>query len=94
MIVLTLILFAALHAHPAARKVPEHRQEVCPGALYFIKHGEHAPWTKGNKVLCHIGGHDFYGALGVQHRGGRFKHVAHKTPVGSVGAHAPAHNVK
>lgn len=43
-------------------KVPQpHRHEVCPHALYFIKHGEHASWTKHKRLLCHIGAHDFYG---------------------------------
>ncbi len=72
-----LILAAALAAHPAAtRKAPELRREVCPGALYFIKHGDHAPWTKGNKVLCRIGDHDFYGAP-PKHPTKRSRHAHH-----------------
>jgi hypothetical protein len=47
--------------HPARPARPAARHEVCPGALYFLKHGEHAAWTRGIRPLCTIGDHDFYG---------------------------------
>lgn len=56
-LVLTLLWLAALPA-PRPRG---HRVEVCPGATYFINHGEHASWTPHKRLLCHIGDLDFYG---------------------------------
>lgn len=37
-----------------------HRREICPGALFFVKHGERPAWTRNKQPLCRIGQHDFY----------------------------------
>lgn len=41
----------------------QYRNDVCPGAVYFIKHGHHAAWQQHRKLLCRVGGHDFYGEV-------------------------------
>lgn len=59
-----MITFTLLALWLAVAHVPTpvgHRVEVCPGATHFIKHGEHAYWTRHMRLLCHIGAHDFYG---------------------------------
>ena len=60
---ITLVLAVLWFATQPARPIPARpaHSAVCPGALYFIKHGEHAAWTRRKRLLCHIGGHDFYG---------------------------------
>lgn len=58
---ITLVLAVLWFATQPAPRPHGHRVEICPGALYFIKHGEHASWTRHKRLLCHIGGHDFYG---------------------------------
>ena len=59
---ITLVLAALWFATmPPVHRKPHARIEVCPHALYFIRHGEQTTWTKHKRLLCHIGDHDFYG---------------------------------
>ena len=58
MITALFILYFSLPVHKIHK---ETRKEICPGAIYFIVHGHHAPWMKHEKLLCRIGKHDFYG---------------------------------
>lgn len=55
---LAVLWFATM---PPAHRKPHARIEVCPHALYFIRHGEQTRWTKQKRLLCRIGDHDFYG---------------------------------
>lgn len=56
-----LCLMVYLSVHILTLNVPERRHEICPHALYFVKHGEKASWTANKRLICHIGAHDFYG---------------------------------
>lgn len=58
---LTMIAAYCLAQNIGPHVEHRHRHEICPGAVYFMRHDSPKPaWAQGERPLCRIGAHDFY----------------------------------